>query len=54
MHLHKMQPSTIIKTPTSLNTAVPSSGDYETNLYLPNTPQFMYYTTHIEMLKILK
>jgi len=50
MHLHKMQPTTIIKTPTTLNTGVPSSGVYETNLCKPNTPQFRYYITHIETL----
>jgi hypothetical protein len=54
MHLHKMQPTTIIKTPTALNTGVPSSGDCETNLYQPNPPQYSYYTTHVEKLKMLK
>jgi hypothetical protein len=36
---------TVIKT-TSLNTAVPFSGDYETTLYKPNTPHFRYYIMH--------
>ena len=40
MHLHKMQPTTIIKASTSLNPAVPFSGDNETNLYMLNTLQF--------------
>jgi len=49
-----MQPTTIIKTSTALNTGVRSSGDCETNLYQPNPPQYSYYTTHVEKLKMLK
>ena len=52
---NKMQPTTIIKTPISLNTGVPSSGDYDTNLYKPNTSVYvLHYTTHIEMFTMLK